>query len=123
MIDTTVSIVIVIILISQLVALTIGYKIKKPIVSMAYANASISLGILVFCGIDMLSLKQHQWQIIDVLIIGLEVSILLFALCAIIGFHQKKLVKIINKIGFWFHVLAAIGMFVFMSTFKLDRLF
>lgn len=121
--DTSASIGIVITLILQLVVLTIRYKIKKPIISIAYVNASIAIGILLFWGIDTLFLKQHQFETREVFIGCLEVSVLLFALYAITGFHHKNYVKIINQIGFWFHVLATIGMLIFMYTFKIDRLF
>jgi hypothetical protein len=48
---------------------------------------------------------------------------LTFALYSIIGFHNNTYVKVINYIGFGLHLLATTGMLIFMTVFKMNRLF
>lgn len=79
--------------------------------------------MFIFWVIDTMKIKQHQFQFRELFVLWLEACILIFALYSIIGFHNKTYVKIINHIGFWFHILATIGMLIFMSTFKINRLF
>lgn len=121
--DTTVSVALVIILICHLATITIGYKIKKPTVSISYLNAIVVIGMFVFWIIDTPHIRQHQFQFRELFVLCLETCVLIFALYAIIGFHTKTYVKVINHIGFWLHILAAIAMLIFMTTFKLDRLY
>lgn len=121
--DTTVRVIMVIILICHLVTITIGYKIKKTTLSISYLNAIFVIGILAFFVIDTQNIAQHPFEFREVFVLGLEASILIFALYAIMGFYNKTYVKVINYIGFWFHTLAIASMLVFMFTFKLERLY
>ena len=123
MTDTTVSVVLVIILICHLTNITIGYKIKKTIVSIAYLNAVFVIGMLVFWVVDTQNIKQHQFEFRELAVLCLEACILISALYAIMGFQNKTYVKVINHIGFWLHILAITGMLIFMSTFKFDSLY
>ncbi|WP_299781890.1 hypothetical protein [uncultured Formosa sp.] len=121
--DTTVSVIIVIILISHILAITIGYKIKKTIVLISCLNAFFSIGILVFLVTDTLNVKEYQFQFRELFVLCLEVCILIFALYSIPGFYNKTYVKVINYIGFGIHILVTLGMFIFMYAFKLNHLF
>lgn len=121
--DTAVIIIIAIILICHLATIIIGLKIKKTILSISYLNAIFAIVILVFFVIETLNIKQHQFQFRELFIICLEVCTLIFALYSIKGFYNKTYVKIINHISFWLHILATIGMLIFMSAFKLNKLY
>ncbi|MFB9054136.1 hypothetical protein ACFFVB_13690 [Formosa undariae] len=121
--DTTVSTLLIIILSCHLATIIIGYKTKEVIKSMSYLNAIFALGLLVFFAINTLKTNRHPFQITEVLALGVEVCILIFAVVAVIGFRNKAYVKVINYMGFWFHLLVSAGMIIFMFTFKMDRLF
>ena len=80
-------------------------------------------GIFVFWAITIPSLKQHHFEFRELLVIGLEVALIIFAFYAIFGFHNKTYVKAINYIGFGIHLLATIAILYYMLAFKFDRLF
>lgn len=121
--DTTVSVAIVFILICHLATIIIGYKAKKTIVSISYLNATFGIGVFIFLLFDTLHIRQHPFEFRELFVLCIEACILIFALYSIIGFHTKTYVKVINHIGFWLHILAAIAMLIFITTFKLDRLY
>ncbi|TXD85481.1 hypothetical protein ESY86_02420 [Subsaximicrobium wynnwilliamsii] len=121
--DICVSTAITIILISHLAAIAIGYKMQKTTLIISYLNTVIVIGIFVFWAITSPNLKQHNFELRELLVICLEACILIFAFYAIIGFHNKTYVKVINFIGFGNHLLATTGMLYYMLAFKFDRLF
>ncbi|SDH90918.1 hypothetical protein SAMN04489796_105136 [Winogradskyella thalassocola] len=81
------------------------------------------IGIFVFWAITIPNIKEHNFEFRELVFIGLEACILLFALYAIFGFYNKMPVKVINSIGFGLHLLATIGLLYYMLAFKFDRLF
>ncbi|MFT5848957.1 MAG: hypothetical protein ACJARX_001268 [Psychroserpens sp.] len=121
--DLNVSTVLIVILICHLTAILIGNKTRKTALVVSYLNAVMVFGIFIFWAIDTLDTKQHNFEFRNLLIIGLETSILLFALYSIKGFHNKTFIKIINYTGFGIHLLATTGVLLFISMFKFDRLF
>ncbi|WP_282148942.1 hypothetical protein [Algibacter lectus] len=123
MTDTTVIIALVIILICHLAAISIGYKTKKIVLSIAYVNAVFVIGMLIFWVVDTVNIKTHHFETREWFVLGFEVCVLLCAISSITKFYNKTFVKILNYIGFWLHVLALVGMLVFMWWFKLERLF
>ncbi|GAL64190.1 hypothetical protein [Algibacter lectus] len=123
MTDTTVIIALVIILICHLAAISIGYKTKKITLSIAYVNAVFVIGMLIFWVVDTVNIKTHHFETREWFVLGFEVCVLLCAISSITKFYNKTFVKILNYIGFWLHVLALVGMLVFMWWFKLERLY
>ncbi|SFD60894.1 hypothetical protein SAMN04489722_11324 [Algibacter lectus] len=123
MTDTTVIIALVIILICHLAAISIGYKTKKIALSIAYVNAVFVIGMLIFWVVDTVNIKTHHFETREWFVLGFEVCVLLCAISSITKFYNKTFVKILNYIGFWLHVLALVGMLVFMWWFKLERLY
>ncbi|MCL5129993.1 MULTISPECIES: hypothetical protein [unclassified Algibacter] len=118
--DTTIIVALVIILICHLAVISIGYKIKKTVLSISYVNAIFVIALLVFWGVDIVNIKEHHFEFRELILLGLEVCILICAIYSITGFYNKTFVKVINYIGFWFHVLALVGMLIFMWTFTLN---
>ena len=123
MTDTSVIIALVIILICHLAAISIGHKTKKIALSIAYVNAVFVIGMLIFWVVDTVNIKTHHFETREWFVLGFEVCVLLCAISSITKFYNKTFVKILNYIGFWFHVLALVGMLVFMWWFKLERLY
>ena len=121
--DVSIRNALIVILICQVATVLFGYKMQKTTLSISYLNAISVLGIFVFWVIKNLHTKQPNLEIREIVVVGLEVCVLLFALYSIIGFYNKAYVKVINYIGFGIHVLATIGMLFFITTFKLNRLF
>ena len=121
--DVNVSTVIIIILICHLATIAIGYKIQKTTLLISYLNVVVVIGIFIYFAINTLNIEQHNFELRELFVIGLEACILISALYSIIGFHNKTYVKVINYIGFGIHLLATTGMFYFMLTFKLNKFF
>lgn len=121
--DINVSTAVIIILICHLAAIIVGYKMQKTTLLISYLNAVIVIGLFIFWAINVLNIKQHNFEFRELFVIGLEACILIFALYFISGFHNKTYVKVINYIGFGIHLLATTGMLYYISTFKFDRLF
>lgn len=121
--DINVRTALIIILICNVVTITIGYKMRKTSLLISYLNAVIVTSIFVFWAINSLNIKQHSFEFRELVVIGLEACILIVALYAIRGPHNKAYVKVINYIGFGIHLLATTGMLYYISTFKFDRLF
>ncbi|MFT4847534.1 MAG: hypothetical protein ACI83B_000053 [Sediminicola sp.] len=121
--DTTVNLAIVIILICHLVCITIGYKMEKTTLFISYLNAIVVIGILIFWVNKNLYIQEHYFEFRESCALCLEACILTFALYSIIGFHNNTYVKVINYIGFGLHLLATTGMLIFMTVFKMNRLF
>ncbi|WP_271406009.1 hypothetical protein [Tenacibaculum soleae] len=121
--DIVASITMILILCCHLAAILIGHKKQKTTLIVSYLNAVIIIGFLIFWIIDNINAKQHNFNFIELSVIGVEVSILIAALYSISGFYSKTVVKVINYIGYGFHFLITIGMLYFMLTFKLDTLF
>ncbi|MEL0652584.1 hypothetical protein V6246_14240 [Algibacter sp. TI.3.09] len=123
MTDTTVIIALVIILICHLAVISIGYKTKKTALSIAYVNAVFVIGMLIFWAVDTVNIKTHHFETREWFVLGFEVCVLLCAISSITKCYNKTFVKVITYIGFWLHVLALVGMLVFMWWFKLERLY
>ena len=123
MTDIVASITMVLILGCHVAAILIGYKKQKTSLIVSYLNAVIIIGFFIFWIIDNLNAKQHNFDFIELSVIGIEVCILITSLYSISGFYNKTAVKMINYIGFGFHFLITIGMLYFMLTFKFDTLF
>ncbi|MEB8330214.1 hypothetical protein OO009_12690 [Flavobacteriaceae bacterium KMM 6897] len=121
--DINVSTAMIIIFICHLATITIGYKMQKSTLLISYLNAVIVIGIFIFWTINSLNKNQHNLEFRELFVIGLEACILIFALYAIIGYHNKTYVKVINYIGFGFHLLVTSAMLYYISTFKFNRLF
>ncbi|WP_038529449.1 hypothetical protein [Formosa agariphila] len=121
--DTTVSILLCTIFICQLASLTIGYKTKTLTASIAYVNAIFAIGVLGFGSVDLLCGNPQLFELLTVVILAIEVVILSCALYVILRFKNTIYVKVINTLGFCFHILATLGMLIFMFTFNLNRLF
>ena len=121
--DTNVSTAIIIILICHLSIFIIGWKTQKNTLLISCLNAVIAIGIFIFFAIDIVNLKQHNFELREIFVICMEVCILIFGLYTIMGFQERTYVKVINYIGFGIHLLATTGMLYFMLTFKFDRLF
>lgn len=121
--DTTVTVAIVIVLICHVVSIAIGYKMEKTTLFISYLNAIVVIGILIFWVNKNLNIQQHHFEFRESAALCLEACILVFALYSIIGFHNNAFVKVINYVGFGLHLLATIGMLIFMSVFKMDKLF
>ncbi len=81
------------------------------------------IGIVTFWAINSLNKKQHNFEFRELLVLCLEACILIFAVYAIRGFHDKTYVSVINYIGFGIHLLATTAMLYYILTFKLGRLF
>jgi len=120
MTDTTVIIALVIILICHLTAISIGYKTKKTALSIAYVNAIFVIGMLIFWVVDTVNIKAHHFETREWFILGFEVCVLLCAISSITKFYNKTFINLINYTGFWLHVLALVGMLVFMCGFMFD---
>ena len=110
------------ILICQIATLLIGIKISKTQVVVSYLNAIVVIGILIFWVSQNLNLQQHYFEFREAFVLCLEACILIFALYSILGFQNNTL-KTINYIGFALHLLAAVGLLVFILTFKITKLF
>ncbi len=121
--EIEVSAAMIIILICHLAAIIIGYKMQKTTLLISYLNAVIVIGIFVFWAIDSLNIKQHNFEFRELVVIALEACLLIIALYAIRGSHNKTYVKGINYIGFGIHLLATTGMLYYIAAFKFDRLF
>lgn len=123
MIDKYVNLVIVLILICHLIAFIIGQKMQKTALLISYVNAIVVICILVFWVNKNLNIQEHYFEFKEVLVLCLEACVLIFALCSIVGFYNNSYVKVINYIAFGLHVLAAMGMLIFMLVFKYNKLF
>lgn len=121
--DTTVNVAIISILICHLVFISIGYKMEKTTLFISYLNAIVVTGILIFWVYKNLNIQQHYFEFRESCALCLEAILLIFALYAIIGFHNNTYVKVINYIGFGLHLLATIAMLIFMTAFKMNKLF
>ncbi|MCK0157901.1 hypothetical protein MWU65_11960 [Cellulophaga sp. F20128] len=121
--DLTVSTILIVVLICHLATLIVGYKKQRTSVFISYLNAVMGVGLIVFWAIDGLTVKPHTLEVSELVVLGLEVCIILFALYTIFSRHTKTYIKAINYIGFGMHVLATSGMLYFLTTFKLDKLF
>lgn len=121
--DTNVNTAIIIILICHLATIIIGCKMRKINLSIAYLNIVIVIGLFVVWSTNSLNIKQHNFELSELLIASIEVCVLIPGLFTIFSSLTKPIVKIINYIGFSFHLLTTIGMLYFMFTFKLDKLF
>ena len=117
MTDTHVIITLVIILICHLTVISIGYKIKKTALSIAYVNAVFVIGMLIFWAVDAVSVKTYHFEFRALFVIGLQVCVLLFAIFSITKLYNKTFVNVINYIAFWLHVLGLVGMLVFIWGF------
>jgi predicted transporter len=96
---------------------------QKTILLISYLNAAIVIGIFIFWAITSPDIKQHNFELRELFVIGLEACILIFGLYTIIGFQDKTYVKVINCMGFGIHLLVTAGMLCFMLLFKFDKLF
>ena len=121
--DTIASTALLSILICHIAVIAIGYKRQKTTVYISYLNAVLLLGVFIFLAFDSPNIKQHNFEFREVLVLGVEACIFLFAVYSIMGFHTKTYVKVINYFGFGIHLAATIGMLYFILTFKLDKLF
>tara|TARA_R110000868_G_scaffold45958_5_gene152207 strand:+ start:16287 stop:16679 length:393 start_codon:yes stop_codon:yes gene_type:complete len=121
--DTYISIALILILICHLAAFIIGYKMHKTTLIISYINAIVVLGILIFWVNKNLNIQQHHFEFREALALCLEACILIFALFYIVGFHMNSYIKVINYIGFALHLLATIGLLIFILVFKFNRLF
>jgi hypothetical protein len=111
------------ILICHIVAIPIGYKIKKTTLLVSYLNTVIVIIMFIFWAINSVTIKQHNFELRELFVIGLEACILILALYSSIGFHYKTYVKVINYISFGIHLLATTGLLYYMSSFNFDKLF
>ncbi|WP_282165200.1 hypothetical protein [Cellulophaga baltica] len=121
--DTTVNVVIVLILICHLAALILGYKMEKTTLFISYLNAIVVVGILIFWINKNLNIQEHYFEFREACALCVEACILIFALYSITGYSTNTYVKVINYVGFGLHVLATLGMLIFMSVFKMNKLF
>jgi hypothetical protein len=121
--DIGISIALIILLICHLVAITIGYKMRKITLLISCLNAVFVIGIFIFWAINSLNIKQPNFEFRELVVIGLEACLFIFALCSIRGFYYKTYVKGINYLGFGIHLLATTGMLYFMLTLKFNKLF
>ncbi len=121
--DIEVSTALIIILICHLAAIIIGYKMQKTTLLISYLNAVIVIGLFVFWAINSLNIIQHNFEFRELVVLCMEACILIFAIYAIRGFHNKTYVRVITYIGFGIHLLATTGMLYYIAAFKFDRLF
>lgn len=121
--DIHVNITLISILIFHLGTITIGYKMQKTTLIISCLNAVVALGIFVFFAITTPNIMQHNFEIVEILVLCLEACVLIFAIYSIIGFHNRTYIKVISFIGFGIHLFATIGMLYFMMTFKMNKLF
>ncbi|WP_152487207.1 hypothetical protein [Winogradskyella psychrotolerans] len=121
--DTYINTTLIIILICHLVAIIVAYKKGKSTLIIPYLNMVMVIGIFVFWAITIPDIKEHNFEFRELVVIGLETCILIFAFYAIFGFYNKMPVKVINSIGFGLHLLATIGLLYYMLAFKFDSLF
>ncbi len=121
--EIEVSATMIIILICHLAAIIIGYKMQKTTLLISYLNAVIVIGLFVFWAINSLNIIQHNFEFRELVVLCMEACILIFAIYAIRGFHNKTYVRVINYIGFGIHLLATTGMLYYIAAFKFDRLF
>jgi hypothetical protein len=112
-----------IVIIFHLVALIFGYKMQKITLLISYLNAIVVVGVLIFWVNKNLNIQKHYFEFREAFALCLEACILIFALYSIIGFHNNIYIKGVNYIAFGLHLLAAIGMLIFISVFKFNRLF
>ncbi|WP_418636215.1 hypothetical protein [Winogradskyella sp.] len=123
MIDTYINTTLIIILICHLAAIIVAYKKRKSTLIIPYLNMVMVIGIFVFWTTTIPNIKEHHFEFREIVVIGLEACILLFALCAIFGFFNKTYVKVLNAIGFGLHLLTTIGLLYYMLAFKFDSLY
>jgi hypothetical protein len=118
-----IHIILAIVIICHLVALIVGYKMQKTTLLISYLNAIVVIGILVYWINKNLNIQRHYFEFREAFALCLEACVLIFALYSIIGFQNNVYVKGVNYVGFGLHLLAAIGMLLFISLFKFNRLF
>ncbi|MBF8150801.1 hypothetical protein ITJ86_12890 [Winogradskyella sp. F6397] len=121
--DTHIITVLIIIIICHIAAIIVTYKKKKSALIIPYLNMAIVIGILGFGTITIPNIKAHHFELIELIVIGFESCILLFAFFAIFDVFNKTYVKVVNFIGFGLHLLATIGLFYYMVAFKFDSLY
>ncbi len=121
--DVYLTTILTITLICHISAIIIGYKIKKTTLTISYLNAVTVIGVFVILAVSSPNITQHRFEIRELLVIGLESCILIFAFYFVLGFRNKIYVRVINFIGFGIHLLATTGMFYYMFTFEFDKLF
>ncbi|MFT6966585.1 MAG: hypothetical protein ACJAT1_001805 [Marivirga sp.] len=118
-----IHIILAIVIIFHLVALIVGYKIQKTTLLISYLNVIAVIGVLVYWINKNLTIQQHYFELREAFALCLEACVLIFALYFIIGFQNTVYIKSVNYVAFGLHLLIAIGLLLFISLFKFNRLF
>lgn len=114
--------VLILVFIFHLAAIIIGYKMQKTTLLISYLNAMLVISMFIYWVLKNLNIQEHNFELRESYALFTEACILIFALYSIMGFHNSTL-KVINYIGFGIHLLVTIGMYIFISLFKINKLF
>ncbi len=120
--DQWIKIIITGLIILYLCVLVTGYFTHKFAYFTSFLNAATGASILIYWITRQMQIEQHIIEAKEVLILLFEVIVIACAVFYIIGGQKNIGLKVLQYVFYGTHLIAMILFFIFMVTFKINRL-
>ncbi|MDN3657925.1 hypothetical protein QWZ08_19890 [Ferruginibacter paludis] len=120
--DQWVIITVVAILLLHIVVWIIGYRTNKLILFTAAVNLLSGASIIIYWSVRQLMVTQHYIETREVIVLAFEIVVIACAVYTIVAGQKSNLLKVSQYAFFGIHVTVLIAAFIFLLTFKMNKL-